>query len=143
MIAAMPLPPAAEKVRLALWPGPLTLVVRAAESWPWTGPDGTVGVRVPSSAVARGLAGALGAPLPATSANRSGQPGPGPADAGDVLRELGGNALDIVLDGGPLPCSLGSTVVSFTADGSWTVLREGDIPETQLAAVLDQRTGDG
>src|SRR3954471_24758266 len=59
----------------AFWPGPLSIVLPALPTIAVAvrGPGGTVAVRVPDHAVARGLALALGFPITATSANLSGQ----------------------------------------------------------------------
>jgi len=78
------------------------------------------------------LARAAGAPITATSANRSGQP---PLrDAQAVVRELG-EALDLVLDGGPTDAELPSTVVDLTHYPP-RVVRPGVVPEEVLASIL-------
>lgn len=82
----------------AFWPGPLSLVCDAPTT---VVPDvhaglGTVAVRVPAHPVARALAEAWGSPLPATSANRSGEP---PASRADELANLDSRYLFVVDDG--------------------------------------------
>ncbi len=105
----------AARLAARLWPGPLTLVVpaRAALSAAITAGTRTVGIRIPGSAVARALATAAGGALVSTSANPSG--GPPPVRVGDLdpalLREV-----DHVLDGGPTPGGLPSTVVVVAGD---------------------------
>src|SRR5512136_84162 len=82
------------------WPGRLTLVLRrslAFESAALGGGD-TVAVRVPDHAFLRELIRALGEPITGTSANRSGRPAC--RSAREVERELG-DAVDLVIDGGP------------------------------------------
>jgi len=67
-------PDEAERLAARFWPGPLTLIVRAAARVPEavTSGTGTVALRVPAAAVARQLAGGAG-PLISTSANKSGK----------------------------------------------------------------------
>jgi len=107
------------------WPGPLTLVLRAAPTVPVevTAGSGTVGVRVPGHAVARGLARAAGRPLTAPSANPSG--GAPPTVATEVARYFEGQ-LDLILDGGATAGGEGSTVADCTV---WPprILRQGPI----------------
>ncbi|HET7728017.1 MAG TPA: L-threonylcarbamoyladenylate synthase [Candidatus Limnocylindrales bacterium] len=118
------------------WPGGLTLVLPAR-------PDAalppilaagrpTVGVRVPDHPCPRELARTLG-PLPTTSANLSGEPDA--RDAQEIARRLG-DALALVIDGGPIRGGPASSVVDCTGDRP-RVLREGAIPPAELAAVLD------
>ena len=81
----------------ASWPGPVTWVV-ASERFPdWiTGGRGTVAVRVPDHAQSRALAGAFGAPIVSTSANRSGAP---PCLTADDVRDVLGDEIDYLLPG--------------------------------------------
>ena len=107
------------------WPGALTLVLRAAAGLPaeLTAGTGTVGVRLPAHATARALVRALGAPVTAPSANPTGaEP---PTTAGAVLAHFG-DALDLVLDGGPTPGGEPSTVVDVTVDPP-RVIRQGAV----------------
>src|SRR5262245_26821160 len=73
---ATEVPPAAPRLAAAFWPGPLTLIVPAASWIPGavTAETDTVAVRVSSHPIASALASALGGPLTATSANKSGTP---------------------------------------------------------------------
>jgi L-threonylcarbamoyladenylate synthase len=107
------------------WPGPLTLVFHARPVVPAevTAAGGTVGVRWSSHAVACGLAAALGAPVTAPSANRTGAAPPTSADA--VLREFG-DTIDLVLDGGKTTGGLPSTVLDVTVDPP-RVIRAGAV----------------
>ena len=132
--------PAAALAR-AFWPGGLTLVVprRADIALPAAltggalapGAIATVGLRVPDHAAPRALAQALG-PLPTTSANRSGEPELRDADA--IAAELG-DALDLILDGGPSIGGPASTVVDCTGERI-TILRAGAIPVEAIEAVI-------
>ena len=130
---------AAHVLAAAFWPGGLTLVVpqRPGADLPaeLTGGVATIGLRLPAHDAPRALAVAVG-PLPVSSANRSGQPAA--VSAQDVLAQLGDDPdLDIILDGGPAPGGVASTVVDC-ASGPPRILRAGAIPADALAAVLDE-----
>ena len=107
------------------WPGPLTLVLRAAPTVPTevTAGSGTVGVRVPGHAVALGFVRAAGVPVTAPSANLSG--GSPPTRAGEVAASFG-TAVDFILDGGVTAGGAGSTLADCTV---WPprILRQGPI----------------
>ena len=107
------------------WPGALTLVLRARPSVPEevTAGTGTVGVRLSPHPVARGLVSALGAPVTAPSANPSGLEPPTTASA--VLAYFG-DAVDLVLDGGPTAGGEASTVLDTTVEPP-RVLRRGAV----------------
>ena len=68
----------AKELSRLFWPGPLTMVIDGNNLMKKNGVslDGSVGVRVPSHPVARALANAVGHPITATSANRSGERAP-------------------------------------------------------------------
>jgi L-threonylcarbamoyladenylate synthase len=131
--------PAAEALADAFWPGGLTLVLplRPDRSLPAavTG-DATiaqprVGLRVPDHDAPRALARAVGA-LPTTSANRSGEP---EARDADELEAQLGQALDLILDGGPAHGGPASTVVDTTTEPV-RILREGAISLDRIDACL-------
>lgn len=128
--------PAATALAAALWPGGLTVVVPQRPDVPLpavlTGGAPTIGLRVPDHAAPRALARAVGA-LPVTSANVSGLPEA--SDAAGILEQLG-DAVDLVLDGGPAHGGPPSTVVDCTGDRP-VVLRVGAVPIPRLAAILD------
>jgi L-threonylcarbamoyladenylate synthase len=117
----------------AFWPGGLTLVLprRADRPLPALGGDEagmtTVGLRVPDHDAPRALARAVG-PLPTTSANRSGEP---EARDADEIEALLGDAVDLILDGGPAHGGPASTVVDTTVD-PLRILREGAIPRDEI-----------
>lgn len=114
----------------AFWPGPLTIVVPAAEGIPGIVLAGgrTVGLRCPDSDKTLELLRECGLPLAAPSANPSGAESP--KTAGEVLAYFEGR-IDAVIDGGP--CSLGteSTIVSLSGEGL-IVLRQGALPEKTI-----------
>lgn len=112
------------------WPGPLTLVLTARPSVPPEPRAGlpTVALRCPAHPLALALLRAVGTPLAAPSANRSGRPSPTTAEA--VLEELGGR-IDAVLDGGPCRLGVESTVVDATGP-ELRLLRPGALPAEML-----------
>ncbi len=122
--------PAAERLMQACWPGPLTLVFRAAEAVPsvLTAGTGTVGVRLSASPDVRRLLEAIDGPLTGTSANRSGHPPA--ATAGEVERIFGAD-VDLILNGGATPGGLPSTVVDTTVSPP-RLLREGCVSQAAL-----------
>lgn len=128
--------PAATALAEACWPGGMTVVVaqRADVRFPaaMTGGLPTIGLRVPDHPAPRALARAVG-PLPTTSANVSGAPEA--RNAAEIVAQLG-DAVDLVIDGGPARGSPASTVVDCSGAAP-RVLRVGAIPVDQVAAVLD------
>jgi len=131
---AAEVPPVAERLAAAFWPGPLTLVLRRSQraSDLVTGGLETVGLRVPGHPVAQELLQQFGGGIAAPSANRFGRVSPTTAE--HVLSELGG-LVDLILDGGPCAIGLESTIVDLSR-GIPAVLRPGGITAEQLAAVL-------
>ncbi len=130
---AREIPPAAEKLAAAFWPGPLTMVLpRAFNVHPLvTGGQDSIGVRVPSHPMAQQLLTAFGGGIAAPSANRYGRLSPTRAEH---VREEFGNELRLVLDGGDSKIGLESTIVSCL-DGSVRLLRPGSITlDSQLQA---------
>ncbi len=125
-------PPAAEVLMACFWPGPLTLVFRAAPglSEAVTAGTGTIGVRLPSHDRLRAVLRRTG-PVTGTSANRAGAVPPVRAE--DVLASLG-QELDLILDGGQTPGGQPSTVLDVT--GTVRLIREGQISRDALRAAL-------
>ncbi len=128
--------PAAAALADACWPGGLTLVVpqRSDVRLPpaLTAGSPTVGLRVPDHDAPRALAKEIG-PFPVTSANRSGQPEG--RDAAEIDALLG-DAIELVLDGGPAHGGPASSVVDCASDRP-LILRQGAIPRERLIEVLD------
>jgi len=106
---------AARRLAAAFWPGPLTLVLPRRATCPVVPLAGagleTLAVRVPAHADARALLRAAGCPVVAPSANRSGAVSP--TTAAHVLAGLSGR-IDAVLDSGPCPVGVESTVLDPT-----------------------------
>ncbi len=117
----------------AFWPGPLTLVLPKRPEVPdvVTAGGPTVAVRDPNHAVARALIRAAGVPLAAPSANRSTELSPTRAE--HVAKSLSGR-IDVILDGGPCPGGIESTVVDLTE--GVRILRPGLISAPMLEAIV-------
>ena len=118
----------------ACWPGPLTLLLPRGERVldVVTGGRPTVGLRVPAHPMTTELLTRFGGGLAAPSANRFGQVSP--TTAQHVVDDLG-DAVDLVLDGGPCPVGVESTIVDCTVDPP-QVLRPGGISTEQIDALL-------
>jgi L-threonylcarbamoyladenylate synthase len=130
---------AAETLAGAFWPGPLTLVVPKSAACPvaelaTAGLD-SIAVRVPAHRIARALIAALGRPVVAPSANRSGHVSPTTAD--HVLADLA-DRIDLVLDGGPASVGVESTIVACL-DDRVTLLRPGGIPREAIERALGRK----
>lgn len=132
-------PTAAAALAAAFWPGPLTVVVprRADVPAAVTGGGPAVAVRCPAHPVAAALIREAGVPVAAPSANRSTELSP--TRAGHVLKGLAGR-IDAVLDGGPCPAGIESTVVDVTGGGV-RVLRPGPVTVPMLEAVVGRVAG--
>jgi tRNA threonylcarbamoyl adenosine modification protein (Sua5/YciO/YrdC/YwlC family) len=116
-----------------LWPGPLTLVLRQQPSLQWDLGEtrGTVAVRMPDHEVALELLSRTG-PLAVSSANKSGRP---PAtDADDAHRQLG-REIRVLLDAGPTPGPVPSTIVDCTSE-TGRILRRGVLDLDRLNEVV-------
>ncbi len=129
---AKSVPPAASLLMSAFWPGPMTIVFPAADRLPeeLTAKTGTLAVRLTAHPLLAALLRQVG-PLTGTSANRSGHP---PAQTAQEIQAGLGNDVDLILDGGPTPGTLPSTLVSTV--GTPRLLREGPIPFLEVETVL-------
>ncbi|HQE93053.1 MAG TPA: L-threonylcarbamoyladenylate synthase [Anaerolineae bacterium] len=127
-------PPLAYTLAARFWPGPLTLVLPRSPQVPLAVTAGgpTVAVRVPAHPVALALIRTAGFPIAAPSANRFGHLSP--TQAAHVLDDLEGR-IDVILDGGPTPVGVESTVLSLVTPVP-TLLRPGGISREALEAVL-------
>ncbi|WP_292532862.1 L-threonylcarbamoyladenylate synthase [Methylocystis sp.] len=130
------LPESALCLAAHFWPGPLTIVAPVA-------PGGSicdlvraglpsVAVRVPAHPVAQALIAALGRPIAAPSANRSGHVSP--VTAAHVAQDLAGK-VDMILDGGRTLAGLESTIISF-CEASPVLLRPGAVAREAIEKVL-------
>jgi L-threonylcarbamoyladenylate synthase len=107
------------------WPGPLTLVLPAADSLPdeVTAAGHGVAVRIPGDPLLRRVLGATGAALAAPSANR---PGDEPARSAQECVEVFGDGIDLALDGGPPALDEPSTIVNCCG-ATGEILRHGPV----------------
>lgn len=117
-----------------LWPGALTIVVKASDGVPsfMRAADGTVALRASASPVVQRLIGLAGSPLAVTSANTHGAPAP--ASFADVeARILEG--VDVAVDDGATACRDASTIVAVR-DGAVEILREGALSRACIMEAL-------
>lgn len=118
----------------AFFPGPLTIVLRAAPEVPEmiTAGTGKIGIRMPNHPVALALIRAAETPIVAPSANKSGQP---PATTIQEVLDYFNGKIELVLDAGPTVLKTASTVVDMTEETP-RILRIGSISEGELLSVL-------
>jgi L-threonylcarbamoyladenylate synthase len=131
--------PDATRLAETFWPGPLTLILPRQ-------PSGTVcdlacaglasvGLRVPAHPMALALLEAVGRPVAAPSANRSGRISP--TEAVHVAEDLA-DRVDVILDGGPCPVGVESTIIACL-DGMVTLLRPGGLSIGDIETTLGRR----
>jgi L-threonylcarbamoyladenylate synthase len=113
------------------WPGPLTLILHAKEGLSDFITAGThkVAVRIPGDSFALELAKLINLPITATSANPSGR---SPAQDAETVVRYFGEEIDLVIDCGPAPGGLPSTIVDVTGDYI-EIMREGVIRKESLS----------
>ena len=129
-------PPAAQRLIARYWPGPLTIVLTKTARVPDIVTAGlpSVAVRVPDHPIARQLLDAVRLPIAAPSANPFGYISP--TSAAHVAAQLG-DAVPLILDGGPCQVGVESTIVSFV-DPTPTLLRPGAVTLEMLQAELGE-----
>jgi len=127
-------PAVAEKLAARFWPGPLTLVLPKAKRVPdvVTAGLGTVGVRIPAHPIALALIRKARLPLAAPSANRFTELSPVTAEQ---VRKALGEAVNLVLDGGPCRVGIESTVLSLAGPAP-VLLRPGMVSREQIEALI-------
>ncbi len=132
---AREVPRAARQLAERFWPGPLTLILKRSKLAKdfVTGGQDTVGLRVPSHPVARGLLEMFQGGIAAPSANRFGLVSP--TTAAHVREDLGDD-VDLVLEGGPSEVGIESTIVDLST-GSALLLRPGAISREDLEQLLN------
>ena len=131
--------PTAATLAAACWPGPLTLLLPRSALVPdaVTGGRDTVGLRAPAHTLTEQLLATTGIGIAAPSANRFGRVSP--TTARHVVDDLGpflDPARDVVLDGGPSPLGVESTIVDCTTDPP-QLLRPGGIAPEDIERLLD------
>jgi L-threonylcarbamoyladenylate synthase len=100
-----------------------------------TANTGNVALRVPAADVPLAIIRSAGLPITATSANLHGE---AECTTAMEVRDQLGDCLSIIVDGGPSPGVMPSTIVDLTTDGTWRLLRHGAIPEEQIIELLGQ-----
>jgi L-threonylcarbamoyladenylate synthase len=134
---AADVPPEAERLVKAFWPGPLTIILRRAPHVldEVTGGQETVGLRMPNHPVALDLLRSFGGGVAAPSANRFGRLSPTRAE--HVRAELEGR-VDLILAGGDAAVGLESTIVDLSGDEP-VILRPGHIRPDEVSRVLGRQ----
>jgi len=128
----------AQKLAHAFWPGALTLVLNRKPSGPLaraaTAGLDTVAVRVPAHPMAQALLHQAGVPIAAPSANKSGYLSP--TQAVHVLMQFkDGQGLNLIIDGGPCPVGVESTIVDVSTERP-VLLRPGGVAAEDIEAVV-------
>ena len=120
------------------WPGPLTLIGRAAPEVPAeiSAGTGTVGVRLPGDDKVRALIRGCGGALTATSANPADR---APAKTAQEVSDYFGEAIELIVDGGAAQTDLPSTVVDVSGTEP-KLVREGVIKWAEIQSALSQLT---
>ncbi len=123
-----------ELVARSFWPGPLTIVGRAASKLPdeLTAGTGTVGLRLPNDEDVRVLVRVCGGALTATSANLSGAP---PARSAEQVADYFPTGIDLIINGGEVLATEPSTVLDLSQPEPH-VIREGAVSQKTLEGVL-------
>ncbi|MFO0910285.1 MAG: L-threonylcarbamoyladenylate synthase [Isosphaeraceae bacterium] len=129
-------PESATRLAERFWPGPLTIVLpkRPGLAEAVSAGRATVGLRVPDHDVALAMLRAVGLPIAAPSANRSTRVSP---TCGHHVRDELAGRIDLILDAGPTPVGIESTVVDLTGERP-RLLRPGAVTSDQLAAALGE-----
>ncbi len=117
------------------WPGPLTIIVKASSRLPLkvTANTGNVALRVPAAAIPIAVLRAAGVPLTATSANLSGA---AECTTAAQLRDQLNERIEFIVDGGPSPRQVPSTIVDLSDESGWRVVRQGAISAKEVEQVL-------
>jgi len=124
----------AEVLADEFWPGPLTLVLPRKIDYPFwvTRRRDTLAIRVPGNEAARRLAELSGGVIVSTSANKSGESPVKSCE--EAVRKLR-NFVDVIVDGGPSPGKIPSTVLDLSSD-ELRILRRGAISKDEILKVL-------
>src|SRR5438445_8208518 len=135
---AKPLPEEFRALAKKFWPGPLTIIVRAASRLPLkvTANTGNVALRVPNAKIPLAVVVAAAIPITATSANLSGA---SECTSAEQVRDQLKDRISIIVDGGTSPRDIASTIVDLTdEDARWRVMREGAIPSQEISEFFAQ-----
>jgi L-threonylcarbamoyladenylate synthase len=130
---ARPLPEEFYRLARKYWPGPLTIIVKAASRLPLkvTANTGNVALRVPNARIPLAVVQAASIPITATSANLSGE---SECTTAEAVRDQLQGRISIIVDGGTSPREVASTIVDLTdEDARWRIMREGAILAQQIS----------
>ncbi len=131
------LPDAFHELARKFWPGPLTMIVKASSRLPLkvTANTGNVALRVPAAKIPLAVIKAAGIPITATSANLSGA---SECTSAEQVREQLDGRIEIIVDGGPSPRDVASTIVDLSDPSGWRIMREGAIASEEISKLLDR-----
>jgi L-threonylcarbamoyladenylate synthase len=131
------IPPVTQSLMERFWPGPVTLLFPAKPglSEYLTAATGLIAVRVPGESFALQLAAGAGFPITATSANPSGTP---PAGSAEAVVSSFGDGIDLLIDGGPTPGGQPSTIVDVSGK-RLGVVRKGAMADTVTFFLNEQQ----
>src|ERR1700677_1104206 len=135
---ARPLPDEFYKLARRFWPGPLTIIVKAASRLPLkvTANTGNVALRVPSAKIPLAVVQAAKIPITATSANLSGE---SECTTAEAVRDQLQERISIIVDGGTSPRETASTIVDLTdEEARWRIMREGAISAQDISEFFAQ-----
>lgn len=134
------LPKIAQNLATQFWPGALTLIAPASQTFPAgiLGPQHSLAIRVPNHPVTLAVIQATGFAIIGTSANKSDTPSPRTAEA--AIAQIG-EQVDFILDAGPTHHTADSTIVDCTQSPP-IIIREGAILATTLQSWLVRRGKD-
>lgn len=135
---ARPLPDEFYRLARRFWPGPLTMIVKAASRLPLkvTANTGNVALRIPSAAIPLAVIQAAAIPITATSANLSGAL---ECTTAEQVRDQLQDRISIIVDGGTSPREVASTIVDLSNDEDrWSIQREGAIPAQEISEFFAQ-----
>jgi L-threonylcarbamoyladenylate synthase len=132
------IPSHAKKLIERFWPGPLTVVLLKNENFPDIVTAGLpkVAIRMPDHPMALSLIKECRCPIAAPSANPFGYLSPTTAEH---VREQLGDQVDLILDGGPCPVGVESTIVSFSEERP-RLLRPGGVSLEEIESVIGKVT---
>jgi len=132
---ARPLPEIFYEITTKYWPGPLTIIVKASSRLPLkvTANTGNVALRLPAAKIPVEIIRAAGVPITATSANVSGER---ECTTAFGVREQLGERISLIVDGGASPREVASTILDMSDPDHCCVMRQGAIPENELAEFL-------
>jgi L-threonylcarbamoyladenylate synthase len=130
------IPSSAKKLTEKLWPGPLTVVLLKEEHIPDIVTAGlpSIAVRMPDHPMALSLIKESKCPIAAPSANPFGYLSPTTAEH---VREQLGDQVDLILDGGPCPVGVESTIISFS-ENMTRLLRPGGVSLEEIESVIGE-----